>query len=195
MTHLTPDELIDAMAEDADLGTTEGMLASDRQAHLAGCEACRRQLADLAGVLGEAKQAGMPEPSPMFWPYFSQRVSAAIGGDAGSGNGWPGWLRWQGLVPLGAVAAIILALVLSVPRVPAPVAPVATDAPIAPDALASSDSWETVADLVGHLDVATASAAGVIEPGVSEQAVLELTADEQLELTRLLKEELTRAKS
>ena len=37
MTHLTPDELIDAM---------EGLLASDRQAHLGTCEECRRNWPD-----------------------------------------------------------------------------------------------------------------------------------------------------
>ena len=52
-----------------------------------------------------------------------------------------------------------------------------------------------LAELVGDIDLETASAAGVIEPGVAEQAVLQLTAEEQQELTRLLKAELTRAKS
>ncbi len=52
-----------------------------------------------------------------------------------------------------------------------------------------------VTELVGDIDLDTASAAGVIEPGVAEQAVLQLTAEEQQELTRLLKAELQRAKS
>ena len=133
----------------------------------------------------------VPEPSPLFWPHFSQRVSAAIGNEAAPDGGWPAWLRWQVLLPLGAVAMIILALMISVPKQSAPDAPVGLVAPDAP----ASDSWETVADLVGHFDLETASAAGVIEPGTSEQAVLELTAEERQELTRRLKEELTRAKS
>jgi hypothetical protein len=185
MTHLTPDELIDAM---------EGMLSPDRQAHLDACDECRRQLADLQGVLGDAKQLSVPEPSPMFWPHFSQRVTAAIENESMPDHAWPAWLRWQTLLPLGAVALIILALMISVPKdtdsreaLVAPVAPLALDA--------SGDSWETVADLVGELDVETASAAGVIEPGIADQAVLELTAEEQQELGRLLKAELTRAKS
>ena len=42
----------------------------------------------------------------------------------------------------------------------------------------------------------TAMAAGlVVTPGVAERAVLELTTEERQELTRLLKAELTRAKS
>lgn len=188
MTHLTPDELIDAM---------EQLLAPDRQAHLASCEECRRQLADLQSVLSDAKQVSVPEPSPLFWPHFSQRVNAAIENESTPDSAWPAWLRWQVLLPLGAVAMIILALMIAVPKdnLVAPAASVALVAPAAPDTPATSDSWDTVADLVGHLDLETASAAGVIEPGIAEQAVLELNAEEKQELTRLLKEELTRAKS
>ena len=73
MTHLTPDELIDAM---------EGLLAADRQAHLATCDECQGQLAGLSMALGDAKDAGVPEPSPLFWQHFSERVSTAIDQDA-----------------------------------------------------------------------------------------------------------------
>ena len=69
MTHLTPDELIDAM---------EGLLSEERQAHLATCEQCQRELAGLSSALSEAKQVSVPEPSPLFWPNFSQRVRMAI---------------------------------------------------------------------------------------------------------------------
>ena len=51
MTHLTSDQLIDAM---------DGVLAPDHQAHLAGCGECRGQLADLQGVFGEAKPVSVP---------------------------------------------------------------------------------------------------------------------------------------
>ena len=70
MTHLTPDELIDAM---------EGLLSEERQSHLAACEQCQRELAGLSSALNDAKQVGVPEPSPLFWPNFSQRVRVAIG--------------------------------------------------------------------------------------------------------------------
>ena len=58
-----------------------------------------------------------------------------------------------------------------------------------------ADSWTMLAELVGEIDIETASAAGVIEPGSAERAVLQLTAEERQELTRLLRAELTRAKS
>jgi len=72
----------------------------------------------------------------------------------------------------------------------------ALQAPVAPEAAEALDRWVMLADLVGDIDLDTASAAGVrLMPGDAEQAVLQLTAEEQQELTRLLKAELTRVKS
>ena len=186
MTHLTPDELIDAV---------EGLLSEERQSHLAACEQCQRGLAGLSSALTEAKQVSVPEPSPLFWPNFSQRVRVAIDQDATTGSNGPAWLRWQVLLPLGAVAMIILALTISVPKQNS-VAPDVSAALDAPDAPVALDNWVMLADLVGDIDLDTASAAGVtLLPGDAERAVLHLTAEEQQELTRLLKAELTRAKS
>jgi hypothetical protein len=182
MTHLTPDELIDAI---------EGTLSSEREAHLAACDVCLRERAGLSSVLGEARQTSIPEPSPLFWQHLSARVNDSIDRDVADDTRWPSWLRWQVLAPLGAVAMIIMALMIAVPKQdPALVtldeSSIAADPPEAIDALAA---------VVGDLDLETASAAGVIEPGVAEQAVLHLTAEEQQELARLLKAELLRAKS
>jgi hypothetical protein len=180
MTHLTPDELIDAM---------EGILAPERRAHLATCDACRRQLEDLAGVLNEAKQSSIPEPSPLYWPQFSRRVNEAI--DRGAREARPQWLRWQALLPLGAMAVIVLALVSTVPRQ----SRVDSTALDLSTPVVAEDTWASFAALVGDLDVDVAAAAGVIEPGTADAAVLHLTAEEQQELSRLLHLELSRAKS
>ena len=58
----------------------------------------------------------MPEPSPLFWPHFSERVRTAIDSEALPESTWPSWLRWQVLLPLGAVAMIVLGLMISVPK-------------------------------------------------------------------------------
>jgi hypothetical protein len=184
MTHLTPDQLLDAL---------EGV---GHHAHLAECEHCRRERDDLAAVLADAQQASVPEPSPLFWPNFSERVRTAIDRDARPAGILPAWLRWQVLLPLGAAAMIIIALMYSVPRqdhAERASAASASDANAALDLAAPSDSWVVLADLVGEVDLDTA--AGVVAPGIADQAVLQLTADEQRELTRLLNAELTRAKS
>ena len=182
MMHLTPDELIDAM---------EGLLADDRQAHLSTCEECQRHLTELSSVLGEAKQAGIPEPSPLFWMYFSQRVNAAIDANPVADDS-AGWFRWQILLPLGAIALAILAFAFTMKPAESP--PEVAMSPVVTLEL-PDESWTTVADLVGEIDLETASAAGVIEPGVAEQAMLALTREEQQELTRLLHAELLRVKS
>lgn len=193
MTHLTADELIDAM---------EGVLEAARQAHLDTCEQCRGELAELSSVLREARAVDLPEPSPIFWQHFSRRVRTAIDAEALPSSGWTAWLRWPVLVPLGAVALLLIAIGL---RTPAPIDQPPSQAS-ANDAAASSataedialadDRWVLVADIVGEMDWDTASAAGlVVEPGAAERAVLELSADEQRELTRLLRAELQRAKS
>jgi hypothetical protein len=184
MTHLSSDELIDAM---------EGRPAPDRQAHLTTCEQCQRTLAELSSMLAAAKLVSVPEPSPFFWQQFSERVRIAIDDEAVAGSNWPSWLRWPVLLPLGAVALIILALMFTVPKQsPSD----ALDAAVALDTPEAPENWTMLADLVGGIDLDTAVAAGVaVTPGLAERAVLELTADEQQELTRLLKAELTRAKS
>ena len=79
MRHLTSDELLDAV---------EGVLGAEGQAHLSSCEKCQRQSADLSNVLGEARQVSVPEPSPLFWQHFSQRVAVAIDAES-SASGWP----------------------------------------------------------------------------------------------------------
>lgn len=192
MTHLTPEELIEAL-EDREAFTRRSL---GQGRHLAGCEHCQRELAELSNVLNDAKQVSVvPEPSPLFWQHFSERVRTAIDRDDDPGSAWPSWLRWQVLLPLGAAAMIILALMISVPKQD-PSDTFALQEPQALEAPEAPDNWVMLADLVGEISLDTANEAGVfVAPGLADRAVLELTADEQQELTRLLKAELTRAKS
>lgn len=182
MTHLTSDELIDAM---------EGMLTPERQAHLSACAECQQQVDDLASVLNDAKQSSVPEPSPLFWHHFSARVNEAI--DVDAAGAWPAWLHWRTLLPLGAMAMVVLALAFRMAG-PSEVSTEFVDT-TALDVELPADNWGTLTALVGDLDLETASAAGVIEPGTADELVLHLTTEEQQELARLLQAELTRAKS
>jgi hypothetical protein len=121
-------------------------------------------------------------------------VREAIDRDAAPRGNWPDWLRWQVLAPLGVAAMIIFGLMIAVPK-QEPVDSVALQAPEAPQALQAPENWAMVTELFGNIDLDTASAAGVIAPGVAEQAMMHLTFEEQQELSRLLKAELQRAKS
>ena len=184
MTHLTPDELIDAV---------EGTIDEARQPHLDTCDVCRQQVAGLASVLGEALAVAVPEPSPLFWEHLSQRVRTVIAAEPPAAGGWDSWLRWPVLAPIAALALIVMALAVAFPR----------EARIAPEVATGEasdttvdDRFTLVADLVGDFDWETAVSAGLtVAPGAADRAVLELTALEQQELTRLLQAELTRAKS
>lgn len=186
MNHLTSDELIDA---------AEGTLDPARQQHLDTCEACRQQVADLATVLGEARAVAVPEPSPLFWSHLSERVRTAIEAEPQAAGGWRQWMRWPILAPIGALALLVLALGAALPRPPAVPATVAIAVEPA-DPARADEGFALVADLVGDLDWDTAMSAGLaVAPGAADRAVLDLTATEQQELTRLLMAELTRAKS
>ena len=195
MNHLSPDELIDAV-EDA--------LEPERRAHLDTCEICRREVAGLALVLNEARAIEAPEPSPMFWGHFSTRVRTAIESEPPSGRGWwpglagrrfgEGW--WLVLAPIGALALLVVALMPGLPRESAVAPPSVTVPSESRDLPVGDEGWKLVADLVGDMDWDTADAAGVsVRPGVAEQAALDLSAQEQQELRRLLKAELERVKS
>ncbi len=182
MTHLTSDELIDA---------AEGTLDAARQQHLDTCDACRRQVADLASVLGEALAVEMPEPSPLFWAHLSRRVRTAIDAEPQAAGGW---LRWRVLAPIAALALLVMALAVALPRQQTASVPLANFAE--PAGSLPDQGFAVVAALVGEMDWDTAMSAGLaVSPGAADQAVPGLTATEQQELTRLLKAELTRAKS
>lgn len=187
MTHLTSDELIDAI---------EGLLDAARRQHLDSCEVCRQQVAGLGSVLNDARAVAVPEPSTLFWAHLSQRVRTAIDAEPQAAGGWREWVRWPVLAPIGALALIVMALAVAVPRQqPEVSAPLATNA-VPADITRQDEGFAVVADLVGDFDWETAMSAGLsVAPGAADRAVVELTAAEQQELTRLLKAELTRTKS
>jgi hypothetical protein len=185
MTHLTSDELVDAL---------DGTLAAAPQAHLDACPPCQLQVAELEAVLGETRGVDMPEPSPLFWQYLSTRVRDAIEAEPIAAGTWGGWLRWPVLAPIAALALVVMALAVALPRQAVPPVDVAVVYE-EPDT-SGDDSFAIVAGLVGEMDWDTAISAGLsVAPGAAELAVVELTATEQQELTRLLRAELSRAKS
>lgn len=190
MSHLTSDEMVDA---------ADGTLPPGRRAHLASCEACRRDAELLAGLLHEAAELPIPEPSPLFWTHFSARVREAVARERAPARGWSAWLRWPALVPVAGLALVLLVLVGTLPRSgarPEAQAANAPEAPAAADVALGRDNWELVAEAVGPLDWDTAGAAGLaVAPGDVDAVLLDLDEDVQRELSRLLIRELERSKS
>jgi hypothetical protein len=195
MSHLTADEMIDAV---------DGILESMRHAHLAACSTCRSEVERLAETLSTARSVAIPEPSPLFWDYFSRRVRAALAEET-SVRPWPIWLRWPVLVPLTALGLLIVALTTVVPQTSPPPGQIVTTVagahdqagPAETDADGAVDSaWAFIVESIGPLDVETAQEAGIAaSPGEAERAALHLTDAEQAELVKLLQQELTRAGS
>lgn len=195
MTHLTTDEIVDAV---------EGVLDATGHAHLDACAACRSEVDRLAATLSETRSVTITEPSPLFWDHFSQRVRTAIAEEPPA-QAWPLWLRWPVLAPLTALGLLVIALMTAVPRSGptsrsvVPAVATAPDQPSAADpegALAVDSAWAFIEESVGPLDVETAQQAGIAASlGEAERAALHLTDAEQVELVKLLEQELTRAGS
>jgi hypothetical protein len=199
---LRPEELVDL---------AEGTRAETFVPHLAVCERCRRELADLRATLVSMSGEVVPEPSPLFWDHFQARVRVAVAAE-GTPSRFPqlAWLlRPRVLVPVGAMAAVVLAAVVSLnspttlpasPDRPDMVPTTAEGGPspsarieLLNDSLADGDpSLQLVADLTATLDVSAAGDAGLAARGSAEHAVTHLSASELQELQRILEEELTR---
>jgi anti-sigma factor RsiW len=187
MRHLTEDEIVAA---------ADGALDNDRQAHLAACDACGREVAQFAALLREVQAVPVPDPSPLFWDRFSERVSVAIAA-APSQPRRTRWFQWPVLVPLGALAVIVMALASAVP--PTASEFTAGDIAEASSAIAlpfevSDDEeahWQLMAALVSEVTAEEAEQEGfAAAPGAAEDVVLELSSAEQAELLRLLRQEL-----
>jgi hypothetical protein len=196
--HLSPDELIDL---------AEGAVAESSAPHLESCETCTRQLAEMRAMMSAASEVAVPEPSPLFWDHFSERVRQAVAleGAPRRASRWEQWFRPRVFLPVSAAAAavIIAAVLVARPDGPPAARPEAVSAsrPAEPseavfeplDAFGDS-SLSLVADLTAELDWEAVSRMELTtHAGGADEAVRELTGGELRELQRLLKEELARA--
>jgi predicted anti-sigma-YlaC factor YlaD len=185
MTHLTPDELVDAV---------EHTLAPERREHLTACAHCRHEVADAAAMLQEATSVNTPEPSPLFWDHLADRVRAAVAADVPPARARR-WFDWPVLVPCGALAVLVLVLVSSIPLSVSPLDELATGTRAVgsdlADATDNEDRWAVMFDLVGEVDLDAVVDSGLVgRPGSAERVLAHLTPNEQEELVRLLREEL-----
>jgi predicted anti-sigma-YlaC factor YlaD len=186
MTHLTPDEIIDAVEE---------TLAPARLSHLTTCDECRTETDAVAAILREAHSVNAFEPSPLFWDHFSERVRASVAAEADRRARSRRWFEWPVLAPFGALAVLIVVLVSSLPTSVGPVPPTSfgdqAGSTEPADAAANDERWAMMFDLVGDIDLDSVVDAGLLgRPGTAEQVLVHLTRTEQAELVRLLRQEL-----
>lgn len=193
MNHLTPDELVDEVDQ---------TLPADRRAHLDECEACRRQLDGLRRTLGELHATDVPEPSPLFWTHFSERVQQALDTEQKPRRtALPAWVGWRVAVPVAALALLVAMLLNAVPRDARIPDRSATDVSVSPltgatdDELFDDASWQLVSDLTEDMDLDEESHAGFVVPGAIERAASALEPAERAELLRILRAELGRPES
>lgn len=190
MRHLNEEELIDV---------AEGIRAASSVAHLESCEQCRRQAADLRTVMSAVAEVEVPEPSPLFWDHLSARVSEAVADVPGRrATRVPAWRTWRLVMPAIALAAVVVAAFVTLGGPGAPpsavrqaavdAGAVETVAPLGDDA-----SLRLIADLAGDLDWDAAVDAGLTtRDDAVELVLLEMNADERLELQRILKQALSK---
>jgi hypothetical protein len=211
MRHLTSDEFVDLAERARDDASMP---------HLAGCDVCRQQLADLRAIVAVGADAlrSVPEPSPLFWDHLSARVRDDVRSEKLPARA--SWLdRWwlpltRPRLAVGAVAcALIVAIVAAFgSRVvapgtrtavaPPPVQPVeiAQNGQIAPPALLGSPddpSLSLVADYGRTLDwdELREQMAVSAHTGGMDATAGDLNGEERQELQRLLKEELARRRA
>jgi hypothetical protein len=195
MTHLSPDELVDL---------AEGRTDAAQATHAASCGRCRAQIESLREALHLAESDHAPEPSPLFWPHLASRIGEAVRRERRPGAFAWTWV-WR-LVPIGALAVLVTAVGIGISTrpgttggrpVPAPVvreaAPQQAAEPAAGGELADDPSWILVSDLSADISVEDTEASGALtRPGGVDPALWQLSDAERGELTRILREELTR---
>jgi hypothetical protein len=185
-THLSSREFVDAV---------EGVLAADRRVHLESCDACRRDVDDLRRVLSDVERTSeVPEPSPLFWQHFSERVRHATSEEpVPAPRGW--WAgAWRPLVA-AAAGVVVLALVVtprSTPDVVPPAVPVTESAAAIDDAPADDGTWDLLAGIASTSGLAWEDVQQVARPrpGTADALISTLTPAERAELARMLRAEI-----
>jgi len=187
--HFSSREFIDAL---------DGTLPAARRTHLAECDRCGNEHAALQALRGEAGEAGVvPEPSPLFWRHFSDRIREATASEPIPQAHW--WeIGWRPFVTIGAMAAIVLAIVLGVShRTPRP-EPVTTSAASTPaPTLAVDDptrvqdaTLEFMADMASDLSPDELQQATHPTSDATASVIGNMTPAQYQEFLRLIKAEI-----
>jgi len=183
MTHLTSDQFIDAI---------EAKVALPRavSAHLSGCDACRTEQASLADALAEARALPMPEPSPLFWDHFSQRVRAATSDERlpVPALGWRA-AGWRTLLA-GALVAGVLTVVFVLRPSPVKQVPPVNQLTVATAGDATTgDDHGLIGIAILASDLKTDELQQIARPSAdaTAAAIEDLTPAQRAELVRLIK--------
>ena len=181
--HLRHEEFVDAL---------EHTLDAARQAHLDGCEQCRAAIGELDGILKDARSVDLPEPSPLFWDHFSNRVREATALETMTVER-PWWHPRQWWQPVGilasALAAAVLVIILRPGHASAPVAggPGEVEAFVTPP---DDGSWGLVIGLASDLDAKDVREVAKPREGTADAMIAELSPAQRRALAQLIKDEI-----
>jgi hypothetical protein len=160
-----------------------------------------------AEALAAARDAEMPEPSPIYWAHLSARVRDAVARET-IAPGWRAAAWWQPfsghrLMPIASGAAlagavIVTGLMMRDARVAMPVDPSGGGPPPSADAAGGapdeSEAWQVLTAAAADTPIEDAHAAGMAVPaGAIDRAVQRMSADELNALGDLLQRELRRS--
>lgn len=99
------------LPEEALMDVLDGVAAPAARAHAAACAECGARLAEAASGMTLAREADVPEPSPVYWQRFRTQVGSRIEAEPVS--------RWKHVFAspwLAAAAAVVAASAVLIPR-------------------------------------------------------------------------------
>lgn len=166
--HVTDETLLDVL---------EGTADAESRRHAETCAACAERVEEARGGRVLAREAEVPEPSPLYWEAFRRNVERRIESDA-TGRSW----RWAWLPVVAAVAAVLLA----VPALRPAFAPAPAAVLPAWSALPPADQDTGLAVLEG-LDIADADLSAVDGERDVVEALADLSDDEAREFQDALR--------
>ncbi|NQW02435.1 MAG: hypothetical protein HQ485_00230 [Acidobacteria bacterium] len=182
--HLSSQEYVDAV---------DGTLSSVRQAHVARCAQCRAEVESLVGSVMTLTQDDVPEPSPLFWDHFPQRVQTTTQAEGFSASDTLWWARWK-TVATAAIAVAGVVVAATIYTRPATTAIEPMDSVLGALETAASVTveaqWEFVTNVLGSLE--TEGVRSSLSPSAQavDAAFEDLSVEERENFMRLLRAEM-----
>jgi hypothetical protein len=171
--HVSDAELMDVV---------EGGASAGGSRHVLDCPECAARVEQARAGLVLAREAKVPEPSPLYWESFGRQLGSRIS----SGAAEPAWMR-RGFAPALALAAcLVVALGIALP----------TSRVAAPRAASPLPAWSALppAEEDEGLEVLQAMSLGEEPSPLCQQGATEcvegLSEDESLALADALRQEL-----
>jgi anti-sigma-K factor RskA len=193
MKHLSPADVVDIV---------DGCAREQAALHAESCDRCRGLVDQARQAIRRAAPDQIPEPSPLFWEQFSDRVSESVRRVPEPSGWWASLSFSSAAIPVGSLIVIVALVGLTVwqNRTAAPTEPAAEitaalvsgeqlESPLT--VLESDEPWMLISRVRADLESDETLVADMSAPvGSADQALNSLSDGEKHELARLLKAEI-----